>query len=289
MLNYIKKIWNNCKQIIYILLILTIIFSVILILPAISKILINFKLFESFDELNSYISIYNNKYSIMFIVMGIIIMIFIFGDKEKIIEMLGQFSFMIKHGDTSVSITKADEFKDTESKKKLTEALYDESKENLKKEENENSKESIQKIKSILDLSNSKNKSKKKKKNEIDETKKVNENLKDENDSLRFYATYNIINKKTKELLMQIYYEKCIEQSRFKEVLIKNFQKNNKNNRNISKNNLRKYANDKYETIFKGLNYLKIIDLSEDNNEIRLTEKGKKFVDEYIIKERWFE
>ena len=296
-----KKIWGfikeefcKVKHILFAILILFVAFFTILILPVMSKVLVNYNVFSSLDEIKTYIALYNNKYTVIFSIFGLLILLFIFGDREKIVETIGKFSFSVKHGDTSLSISKdSDAIKDVESRKMLTEALLDKSKENVKSNENDNSKNSIQKIKSILDINNNKDSKKKngnKQKDTIeDEYKRTNEKLQEENDTLRFYATYNIVNKKTKELLTQIYYEKYIESYKFKELIIKSYQKNNRNNKNISRNNLKIYANDKCETIFNALNYLNIIDLSEDNKEIRLTEKGKKFVDEYIIKERWFE
>ena len=87
---FVRKQLHNIKQLLIILLILILTFSVILILPAISKILINFKIFSSMEELSSYISMYNNKYSIIFIIIGLAVMTFIFGDREKIIDVLGK-------------------------------------------------------------------------------------------------------------------------------------------------------------------------------------------------------
>lgn len=94
-----------------------------------------------------------------------------------------------------------------------------------------------------------------------------------------------IINKKTKDLLHCIYCENYMETSKFKKALKNSYKNRNKNNTNISKKNLDKYAQNKYETILKGLEYLNILEVADDNQSLILTEQGKEFVEKYIEEE----
>lgn len=120
------------------------------------------------------------------------------------------------------------------------------------------------------------------------ENKKIgndNLNLKNENSDLRFFAAYNIINADVKSLLHIIYNEKFIEMDKFKSKIIQGFKSRNKNNIKMNRKTMNKYAKNKYDTIYKGLKFLNIIEPSEDDKEIRLTKEGKEFVKKYIEKE----
>ena len=76
-----------------------------------------------------------------------------------------------------------------------------------------------------------------------------------------------------------------MELNEFKNILITNFKNRNKKNKNLSNVQKNEYANNKYETIKNGLQFLNIIEISDDNKTITLTSYGKTFVKEYIEKE----
>ena len=72
----------------------------------------------------------------------------------------------------------------------------------------------------------------------------------------------------------------------FKNSLESNFIYRNKNNNNINKEDLKKYAINKYETILEGLLYLEILEITDDEIEsIALTQYGEEFVEKYIKEE----
>ena len=126
---------------------------------------------------------------------------------------------------------------------------------------------------------------KNKKKDNKNKTDSNIDALQNENNNLRFYSAYNIINRKTKELLNVIYCNKSMQLTLFKNELIYSFKNRNRKNKNLTKYQINEYANNKYETIKGGLQYLNIIEITDDDETITLTPYGKKFVEKYIEKE----
>lgn len=108
------------------------------------------------------------------------------------------------------------------------------------------------------------------------------EQLELDNKKIRNFAAYNIMNREARILLKIIYDKKYIEANKFKESIIKGFKKRNKSKAKLRNADIDKLANNKYETIFNGLKFLNIIEPSENNDEIMLTNDGRDFVREYI-------
>ena len=105
-----------------------------------------------------------------------------------------------------------------------------------------------------------------------------------ENDNLRFFAAYNLINMETKGILHSIYNENFMETEKFKKIIIDGYKKRNQRNIKFKRKDINKIADNKYETIYDGLKFLNIIEPSENDSEIKLTATGKKFVEKYIEK-----
>ena len=93
-----------------------------------------------------------------------------------------------------------------------------------------------------------------------------------------------MINAEAKSLLHIIYNEKYIEKDKFKSRIIQGYKKRNKKNIKFSKKEINKIARNKYDTIYDGLKFLNIIEPSEDDKIVKLTEKGRNFVEKYIEK-----
>ena len=108
--------------------------------------------------------------------------------------------------------------------------------------------------------------------------------LEEENSRLRDFAAYNMINTEAKSLLHIIYNEKYIDTDKFKSKIIQGYKKRNKKNIKFTKKEIDKIARNKYDAIFDGLKFLNIIEPSEDDKTIKLTQDGKKFVEKYIEK-----
>lgn len=263
--------WKNLLgKSIKIILCIIVVFLVPIILPLIVRLFISFNFFSGIDEFRSYMEVFYNKYflGLVAIVFGIIVVCV--ANKDKIERFLQNSEFSLKHKDTVLTKKGTELIEETTKRKDFVDELS-------REDENDYNKEIATQMKEELGIV---------KKNQTSESeKKENDSLREENNNLRNYAAYNIINKKTKELLHCIYCENYIELSRFKDVLINSYKNRNKNNSNISRKNLNKYALNKYETILKGLEYLNILEVADDNQSLVLTEQGKVFVKKYIEKE----
>lgn len=267
-----------------------IIFLIPFVLPLITRVLVHFNVFTCVEDFRNYIETFFNAYVIAYMLIVMIIVIAFMCSKDKIEEFINRHDFHIKYKDTEFTTKGIDFIEDANNKKNFVENL--DIKENA---DNENIMLEIQRELGIIKQSKEeKNKSKNKNKDVKQQENSLaveniiieeNKALKDENNNLRYYAAYNIINKKTKDLLHVIYCENYMEKIEFEKVLKNSYKSRNRKNTNINKNNLNKYAENKVETIEKGLKYLNILEISEDNKYLILTKYGKEFVEKYIEEE----
>lgn len=260
--------WNIIKIVVVILMI----FSVPFILPSVLKLLIKIKWFDNIQEFLNYFSIFTNKYVIIYIGIGILLFIVGFG---KIGEILQQITDRIRKVDVDFDRKKLSaemEVKESIESKKISEEIQ---KKNNSSDLRNNIVKEIKKQQGLGQLA-------------IDEiNRKICiecdiDKLEEENDKIRSFAAYNMINKETKILLSTIYDKQYIGKEEFKKCIIEGYARRNKNNANLNTKNLNKIANNKYETIYNGLKFLNIIEPSEYDDIIKLTRNGKKFVKEYI-------
>lgn len=279
-IQYMKELIKNVIKIIYniikLILIILLVFSFPFILPSILNFLIKVKWFNSLEEFNNLLSVFFNKYVIIYLAIGILLFLSNFGKIEKALKNIAS------------KIRKIDlDFKGNKISASWENDMIQESAEirdfskklgNIYNPDEDRGK-IINYIKKLhepeqlgMEMASGK------KLCEKCDTQK----LKEENNKLRNFATYNIMNRETKMLLHIIYNEKYIETERFKNEIIKGYKKKNKRNANLSNKNINKLANNKYETILNGLKFLNIIVPSENDNELQLTSDGKKFVEEYI-------
>jgi hypothetical protein len=238
------------------------------IFPLITRFLIHIQLYTDIKEFKRYIEIFFNWYFILLLFLGVISVYFIVCDKDKLIRWLEKRNFLVKYKDTSIESKSVEMIDESDKKKKFVD--------NLNSDNKIDPKSIIQEMKEEL----KDNKKRKKASKEINI-----EEIQNENNNLRFYSAYNIINKKTKELLNIIYFDKSMKLELFKSKLIDSFKSRNKKNKNLTKAQINVYAINKYETIKEGLQYLNIIEISDDDKTITLTQYGKEFVEKYIEKE----
>lgn len=277
--NKIKHItWNILKIVVVILMI----FSIPFILPSILKLLIKIKWFDNRQEFLNYFNVFTNKYVIIYLAIGILLFLGSFGNlSDNIKEILKKIKEMnLEIGSNKASI-KFEEEKEKilEESKKAKEVA-----ESMRKVDNpkENQKNILEELKVInnpqtmlKDVYNKKIFC-----NDCDSNR-----LKEENDKFRSFAAYNIINQEAKTLLHIIYDQNYIEAEKFKNSIINGYKKRNKNKIKFSHKDINKLANNKYQTIYNGLKFLNIIEPSEYDDLIKLTSDGKKFVEEYIESE----
>ena len=252
------------------------IFILPFMLPLLLKVFINWKIFEDIEEFKSIIGIFNNIYPIIYILIGIVILLWFFHKWEDIKEFFSNMDYDVDWKEKKFS-----------AKHRVREELaeIDKNQEFIQQMNNEDKSIDIdatqQEIKLKLGIisENSENSHQLK-------CKDCNfEELKEENSKLRNFATYNMINKDTKTLLHIIYYDKYIETKKFKERIIRGYKKRNRRNVKISHRDINEIAERRYQTIYEGLKFLNIIEPSEDDKEIKLTNEGKKFVEKYIESE----
>ena len=262
-----KTICSILKMIVTTLLI----FVTPFILPLLLKLFLKLKCFEDVDEFKNIINIFNNFYIIIFIIITIIILLWFFHKWEDIKTIIknGGFSLNLSKDQISVNMKVAEEVNKSNETIKIMSDMKTENKE-------VDSKNAVQEVKQQLSLIKQHNKLKEK-------CKECNrEEIESENRNLRFFAAYNIINVETKSLLHSIYNEKYIKADNFKSRIIQGYTKRNKKNIKFSKKDINKIANSKYEAIYEGLKFLNIIEPSEDDKDIKLTNEGKIFVEKYI-------
>lgn len=271
-LKKIRKIFKVIGTAIKAIATMIIVFITPFILPSILKLLINNNFFENIEEFNETIKIFYNPYSIIYIVITIILLLWFFHKWEDIKKFIDSHDFFLNIGGKQFSTNKRveEELKDSNDKIGIIKEINVDSKET-------DSANTIKEMKNQLGLT--KNKTKDIKCKECNK-----EELETENINLRYYAAYNLINLETKSLLHVIYNEKYIEFDKFKKEIIEGYKKRNKHNRKFSKQDIDKIADSKYETIYEGLKFLNIIEPSEDDKELKLTKEGKKFVEKYIEK-----
>lgn len=250
-------------------------FSIPFILPLLLKFFLKIRWFENVEEFKNLMSVFSNKYVIIFLVLGIIIFLGCIG---KLGEYLNKFISKIKkigyeNGDTKVFAEMIQEVKESEAKKNFSEKL----------EKADNSSDERRGILEILKKYSNRqmhilNMPESTKCSEC-EHKKVEE----ENKKIRNFAAYNIINHRVKMLLRTIYQNDYIETEQFRNEVISDYKKRNKNKIRYTNKGLDELASNKCDTMYNGLKFLNIIEPSEDNKTINLTAEGKMFVKNYII------
>jgi hypothetical protein len=253
---------------------ITIMVLIPFIFPLFARFLVHINLFENVEEFDKYIKIFFNiGFLVMFAISAIIVYL-IACNKEKLKEWIENRDVSVKTRDIEVSARMSEMVDESTKKKNFIN--------NLNEKEVNNKLVAIG-VQEELNLNNNKKEQNKNaKKDSYKDDFKI---LEDENNKLRFYSAYNIINQKTKELLNVIYCNKSMGLSEFKNILINNFKNRNRKNKNLTNTQKNEYANNKYETIKNGLQFLNIIEISDDNKIITLTPYGKTFVEKYIEKE----
>lgn len=246
------------------------IFMIPFIPALILKVFINFQFFIDIDEFKNMMNIFNNIYVISYIVIGIVILLWFFHKWSDIKKAFQDMNFTISIGDKKISAEHVkEEMKHVDEQKEFINKI-------MKENNNNESANIIKEVKSQLGIS--KDKSNKK----CIECNK--EEIKEENERLRYFATYNVINAEARRLLHIMYNEKFIARNTFRSRIIQGYKKRNKRNIKFTKKEINKIAENKYDTIFEGLKFLNIIEPSEDDEILKLTQDGKKFVEKYIEK-----
>ena len=260
-----KEFWFKIlKMFICIIIVIFIIF----IFPIIVRFLIYVNLYNSLEEFKMYFDLFLNQYFLILfgiVLLGVIIVV---GNKNFIMNWLDNRDISFKHKEMEAEFKKSEMVEESAKKKEIIHEFNTET--------GINNKTTMLEVKE--ELSDDAVSKTAKKTDEV-------EFLENENNNLRFYSAYNIINKKAKELLNIIYCDKSMELETFKNRLICSFKNRNKRNKNLNKSQIIEYANNKYETIKEGLQFLNIIEISDDDKTITLTRYGKEFVEKYIEKE----
>ena len=226
------------------IVVILIVFTIPFIFPVLLKFFLYYKVFESVDEFEKIINIFNNMYIFAYIGLGIGILLWFFKKWNIIRDVFKNFNFSITFGDKKIMAehVKA-EIEDINQQKEVIKKIT--------KETSSDSENAINETKALLGIDkgkNAKNKCKECNKNELEE----------ENDKLR--------------------------EDKFKSRIIQGYKKRNKKNIKFSKKEINKIARNKYDTIYDGLKFLNIIEPSEDDKIVKLTEKGRNFVEKYIEK-----
>lgn len=253
------------------------VFSLPFFIPIMFKVLIYFGIFNGIEEINNIFSVFNNKYTLIYICIGSVLILFYFhkwgGLKDTVIGFMKGLKASYSHGDRTISVeTAKEEINNIRAHKEFMNELIEDNK-------MLDSKNSIEEMQQKLGIT-------KTEKSKCMECNRLE--LQEENVKLRNFATYNMLNKETRDLLHIIYCEKYIPIKQFRSKIIQGYKKRNKKNVKIAKKDIDKIAKNKYNTIYDGLKFLNIIEPSEDDETIKLTQEGKKFVEKYIEEKEVF-
>lgn len=252
------------------IIVVFIVFTIPFVLPIILKMFLKLNIFVDVNEFKNIVDIFNNLYILIYILLGIGILLWFFHKWDTIKEFLKNTNFSVTFGNKKIS---AEHIK--EEIKNSCEQI--EFLKNISKVNNNESENTINEAKKLLGINKSNINQQNCKECNIKE-------LEDENSKLRDFATYNMINTEAKSLLYIMYNEKYINKDQFKSRIIQGYKKRNKKNIKFKQNEIDKIARNKYDAIFDGLKFLNIIEPSEDDKTIKLTQDGKKFVEKYIKK-----
>ncbi len=230
--------------------------------PLILRGLIKFKLFSSVEEYLEYITPFSNRYT-LFVILILLFLIFIIviNKSGSIKEFFMGFDFNFKFGDKEVGIKSKDLIKSPQE-------IFSKNIEIDKEESNE------AKIQIKDGLNKTKNKNLNSKDEEIRELTNIIDNI-------RFFSAYNNTNYVCSELLIYLYKRKTISKVEFEEKMRYYY---NSRIRNVIGKRKRECVNRKVEEKIFNYKYLDIIEISDDNEYIILTDLGKKFVEEYLMK-----
>lgn len=260
-------------------MIIAVIFIFILpfMLPLLLKLFINCKIFKDVEEFKSIVEIFNNIYPIVYILLGIVILLWFFHKWEDIKDFFSSmdYDFDLKEKKLSAKHRVKEELAEIDKSQEFIQQMN-------KEDKSIDIDSTQQEIKLKLGIIS-------KDSEDLLKTKCKDcnfEELKEEISKLRNFATYNMINKDTKILLHVIYNDNYIETKRFKERIIKGYKRRNRRNVKISHKDINDIAEKRYQTIYEGLKFLNILEPSEDDKEIKLTNEGKKFVEKYIESEQ---
>lgn len=288
------QILKIIKTILKMIIATTFVFCAPFILPIILKLLIKNNIFENVDEFNAIANSFYNNYTVVYIVITILILLWFFYKWEDVKKLVKSIHFSVKHGDTSVDAEAMlnNQLEENKNKIEITHDMQkvpgsDDSNNAAKilKEANTSKKN---------DILEERNKNNTKKENYIINQNinlmeksyidKINvKSLELENRNLRYYAAYNIIDNETKEVLLEMYENKYIQLDEFRKKIVKQDYKEN-DNKSINITESLKLAFSRFETIYRSLKFLNIVEPSEDNKIIQLTSDGKRFVEEYLKK-----
>lgn len=252
------------------------IFMTPFILPLFLKVFLNFGWFSNIEEFTMITQLFYNIYPLIYIVITLTLLLWFFHKWKDIKEFFNNHDLFFGFGDKTFSAKlKVDEaLKESDSKKEFINVIKEENK-TIDNESIKNVKDEIKQQLGIIKLPN-----------KAYECKECNKKeLEDENNKLRYFAAYNMINIETKSLLHIIYNENYVNTDKFRNQIIQGYKRRNKRNIKFTNKDLSNIANSKYETIFEGLKFLNIIEPSEDDKIIKLTQEGKDFVKKYIEEE----
>lgn len=263
---YMKKFFRTILKMISTL---CLIFLTPFILPLFLKIFLWLGWFKDINEFEEILKIFYSIYPLIYIAITIILLLWFFHKWDDIKNFFTNRELSLKFGNNEISSKRVQEVVEkNEINKKIIQ-------ENTKDVDNTEIINEAKKEFGLLKNTHS----------TTYECEKCNKKeIEKENDNLRFFAAYNLINFETKGILHSIYNENFMEADKFKKIIIDGYKKRNQKNIKFRKKDINKIADSKYETIYNGLKFLNIIEPSENDSEIKLTAAGKKFVKKYIEK-----
>lgn len=251
-----EKRFRIIKKIGYIITIAECVF-IVFMLPFVYTIfanaLINMKIVESFEQIEQANNIFRSFNILIIIAFSILILYESDVSVSEIIQKItSNLDISFKKGDNEVIVKQHEVEYYKNNIRKMAQEVKEEAHDEIIKEEISNSEKNCEECK-------------------IDE-------ITEERDNLRYFASFQVTNKYSRSLLKFIKNNDKIDIEIFKEQLISYY---NKTIKNMGKKRKQDYIIKKVEEILYNLKYLNIIEYTEDDKYIILTQNSIEFVKSY--------
>ena len=247
-----KLLYNFIKLVVFIVGCVVIIFMFPFIYPILGNCLIALGVIESIEQIQSYISIFK-YFDIMLVVIAVILIIYSSNIKvgDIIDKIISKFCVTYKKGDSEIQIRQT-ETVIKENMAKIAKEVKEEAHDELIKGENHNNNINCKEC-------------------------KIND-IMIERESLRYFSAYQVTNKSSRDILIYVKNEEKMKIKIFEEYM-KEYYENSI--RNMGKKRKQEFIERKINELLYNLRYLNIIEYTEDDEYIILTQNGKEFVRRY--------
>lgn len=254
-----KKQWGDCiKSVLFVIGWVVVIAMFPFLYPIISNALIALGIIKNVEQIKMYIEMFKSFNIFIAIIMIVIVLYESDISISEIIEkIISNFDFNYKNGNSEIQLKHKNNILQNEATK-------------MAKDVKKEAQEILFKDTANSNVINTK----------CQECKK--EEIANERESLRYFSAYQITNKYSRNLLKEVKACEKMPIELFAYSLQEYYQKTIKN---MGKKRKQEFITKKIEELLYNLRYLNIIEYTEDDKFIILTQNGKEFMNSYYNEE----